>query len=199
MSLAENRSLTLVEDVIPALSVYEESIDRAVDLANQVSIVNKESALEALNFASEIKKIKKELEARKLQITANARKFVNEINALAKGYVTRLENAVDEIEHKLFMWKEDESKKSEVSSFFCEELGQDFALETTQDTSVLRSSKCTAYEREVWKYEILDYREVPIDFLEVNDNSVKLALRNGIRNIPGLRIYKETKTTLRSI
>lgn len=199
MSLAENRSLTYADEAIAELNTFEGFIDSAIDLADQVAIVNKESAEEAINFALDIRKLKKKIEARKLEITSNARKYVNAINTLAKGYTTRLDNAVDDIEHKLFLWKQDEAKKSEVSSFFCEELGTDFALETIQDTSVLRAAGGTAYERDVWKYEILDYREVPIDYLEVNDGSVKLAMRNGIRNIPGLRIYKETKTTLRSV
>lgn len=191
-------SFALVAESGFDLTDFESHIESAVDLAQQIALVDKTSALEAVNYIAEIRKLKKQIESRKLEITATARTFVSEVNAVAKSLITRLENAVEDIEHKLFLWKEDEAKRSTVQSFFCEELGEDLTMDTSQDTSILRSSGCTAYERDVWRYEIVDYREVPIDYLEVNDTSVKLAIKNGIRSIPGLKIFRETKTTFRS-
>jgi len=200
MSLAESNYLEPVTvNVRDQLLVYEEKVQRALDLAEDIHVDDKGSAKTAMDFAIEARKMLKSIEAKRLEITGPSRAFVSEINSIAKGYTTRLEQVSDTIQHKIDLWKEDMRLNHKDESFFCEELGEDFAIDTLPDVSTLRTSGCTAYERTVWKFEILDYKEVPIDFLEVNESSVKLAIKNGVRNIPGLRIYSETKTSLRSM
>ena len=162
-------------------------------------MVDRKSAEEAMNFAAEARKMQKNIESKKLEITEPNRKFVSEINAIAKSYTARLDEVSDIILKKIQIWKDDTkiAAAENSDSLYCEELGESFDVNMAPDLSTIRSSGCTAYERDVWKYEVLDYRQVPIDMLEVCDSSVKLAIRNGQRSIPGLRIYKETKTSLR--
>lgn len=201
MSLAERiefePSLT---DVRTELCKYSEKVDRAVDLAKEVFVIDEKSAQDAMNFASEARKMQKSIESTRLAITHPSRSFISEVNLLAKGYSSRLEQVVDIIQQKICLWKEDTRIKDldNTAEMYCDELGMSFEITNQTDLSKIRSVGGTAYERAVWKYEILDYRTVPIDFLEINDSSVKLAIRNGERNIPGLRIYKETKTSFRS-
>ena len=187
-----------IRNIRDQLDEYKEKVERAVQLAEEIFVVDIHSAEEAMNFAAEASKMKKNIEEKKLDITGPARKFVSEINAVAKSYTARLEEVYDIILHKITLWKEDVKNTSSGDSIYCEELGESFEIGPVQDVSTVRSSSCTAYERSIWKYEVLDYRQVPIDMLEVCDSSVKLAIRNGERNIPGLRIYRETKTSLRS-
>ena len=200
MSLAERTKIEpiAIKNIKDQLEDYREKVERAVQLAEEIFVIDNHSAEEAMNFAAEAKKMKKSIEEKKLDITGPARKFVSEINAIAKSYTARLEEVYDIILHKINLWKEDVKSSSVNESLYCEELDTEFEINTCQDLTKIRASECTAYERTVWKYEVMDYRQVPIDMLEVCDSSVKLAIRNGERNIPGLRIYKETKTSLRS-
>lgn len=47
--------------------------------------------------------------------------------------------------------------------------------------------------KKVWTFEIIEKDEVPLEYLEVNETAVRCAIRIGIRNIPGIKIYqKET-------
>lgn len=43
----------------------------------------------------------------------------------------------------------------------------------------------------VWRFEIVDPALVPRDFLEVSDVKVRAAVRAGVREIPGVRIFQE--------
>lgn len=48
-----------------------------------------------------------------------------------------------------------------------------------------------------WTYEITDLVKVPAHFLIVNDAAVKLAVKQGARDIPGLRIWNDAKAYVR--
>ena len=46
-----------------------------------------------------------------------------------------------------------------------------------------------ATTRQVWTFDLVDQAEVPRQYLSVDSQAVMAAIRNGIRTIPGLRIY----------
>lgn len=53
--------------------------------------------------------------------------------------------------------------------------------------------------RETWTFELLDIKQVPAEFLQVNEVLVRrvIAGKSGLRAIPGLRIFPETKIGVR--
>lgn len=200
MSLAEEQNfLPILSDSVKGqLAMYDVQVDKVVMMANQIKVSDSIGAERALEFAGEARKIKKRIEGTRLKITEPYRDFVSEINATAKRYTERLDAVSTAIEAKLTTWKQEEAKKAaEIDLSASLENGDALILATT-DTSKINVANCSAYDRDVWKYEVADIFQVPIDYLEVNQNSVKLAIKNGLRNIPGLRIYKETVTQLRS-
>ncbi len=48
-----------------------------------------------------------------------------------------------------------------------------------------------------WVYEITSTATVPVHYLTVNDAAVKLAIKQGARDIPGLRIWNDAKVYVR--
>jgi hypothetical protein len=42
-----------------------------------------------------------------------------------------------------------------------------------------------------WTFEVIDIGRVPTKYLEISSAAVRLAIRNGEREIKGLRIYQE--------
>jgi hypothetical protein len=50
-----------------------------------------------------------------------------------------------------------------------------------------------------WTYEVVDFEQVPREWLMVDDRKVRLAIREeeGLRDIPGLRIYDDPRTVVR--
>jgi len=51
--------------------------------------------------------------------------------------------------------------------------------------------------RDNWVYEIVALHAVPQHMLRVNDAAVKLAIKQGAREIPGLRIFNDSKAMIR--
>lgn len=56
----------------------------------------------------------------------------------------------------------------------------------------------SAIIREKWEYEVVNFSEIPREFLQVNDKAIKQAIKNGEREIAGLKIYKEVEAQVRS-
>jgi len=48
-----------------------------------------------------------------------------------------------------------------------------------------------------WTFEVDDIRQVPAQFLQVDAAAIREAIRNGERTIPGVRIYQESKVSIR--
>jgi hypothetical protein len=51
--------------------------------------------------------------------------------------------------------------------------------------------------RDNFVYELVDISKVPIAYLQVNDALAKAAIKSGVRQIDGLRIYNDPKVMLR--
>lgn len=45
--------------------------------------------------------------------------------------------------------------------------------------------------REVWKFEVTDDLAVPREFLAVDESAIGRAVRGGVREIKGVRIFSE--------
>lgn len=51
--------------------------------------------------------------------------------------------------------------------------------------------------RDNWVHEVVDLSKVPVGYLMVNDAVVKTAIKAGIREIPGLRIWNDARAYVR--
>lgn len=73
------------------------------------------------------------------------------------------------------------------------------ATSSAADLTRVRGDLVLTTTREVWKYEVVDITKVPHAYLEVKDSVIKALIRgkNGIREIPGLRIYPDHEASNR--
>lgn len=55
----------------------------------------------------------------------------------------------------------------------------------------VRTALGTTTVRRVMDFEITDLAQVPADYLQVNAEAVRTAIRRGVRDIPGIRIYEK--------
>jgi hypothetical protein len=51
--------------------------------------------------------------------------------------------------------------------------------------------------KDAWVSELVDITQVPTAYLQVNDAVVKAAIKSGVRDIPGLRIWNDAKAFVR--
>ena len=207
MSLAEKESSSMEEDFLPVLAdsvkaqlaMYDLQVGKVVAMAEQITVVDSMGAERALEFAGEARKMKKRIEGTRLKITEPYRDFVTEINTTAKKYTERLDSVSKTVEGKLHEWKCAEDNKALAHDISASMEGCGDALDLAiQDTRKIEARNCIASTKDIWKYDIANMREIPIEYLEINDLCVKQAIKSGLRSIPGLKIYKETVTQLRS-
>jgi len=54
----------------------------------------------------------------------------------------------------------------------------------------------TSNVRKVWDFEIENPSAVPAEFMQVNEKAVREAVRKGVREIPGIKIFQKTVTVI---
>jgi hypothetical protein len=64
--------------------------------------------------------------------------------------------------------------------------------------AVTRTDAGAAHVRKTWAFEIEDPTKVPAEYLMVDERKVREAVKQGIREIPGVRIYEDAKTVIRT-
>ena len=185
MSLQEIEPFCAVmsEDIKFQLERYSALVEKAVQYAQDLVVKDMSSAQRALNFAAEAKGLYDKIEVTRKDITCPAREFVSAVNTLAKTFTTRLGQVRSAVGMKIDNWKLNESTKQEE--------------EFSDDLSTIRAYNASAIEKTEWKYEITCKEEIPPEYLTINDSKVQQDIKNGLRNIPGLRIYSEQKTIIR--
>jgi hypothetical protein len=65
------------------------------------------------------------------------------------------------------------------------------------ENSIL-SQEGTSYQKEAWKYRVMNSREVPYEYLKIDEDLIKKRIASGIRNIPGIEIYSEMETKFKA-
>ena len=55
----------------------------------------------------------------------------------------------------------------------------------------------SAAQQRRWTFEVTDINKVPTEFLVVDAGLVRAEIRNGLREIPGLRIFQESSVSIR--
>jgi hypothetical protein len=63
---------------------------------------------------------------------------------------------------------------------------------------VTRTESGSASQRKVWTFEVQDPAQVPREYLMVDEKKIRDAVRMGVRDIPGVRIYEDSKTVFRT-
>jgi hypothetical protein len=75
-----------------------------------------------------------------------------------------------------------------------DELANAKALELTRTRGV--GGALTAL-KDNWVAELVDITKVPATYLQLNDSVVKAAIKSGVRDIPGIRIWNDAKAFVR--
>jgi hypothetical protein len=63
--------------------------------------------------------------------------------------------------------------------------------------TVVRTEAGSAFERKTWTFEIEDATQIPREFLMVDEKGIRAAVKNGAREIPGVRIFQTSDTSFR--
>lgn len=153
-----------------------------LDLAEQtkdLQVVDESSAKNALSFAMQSRKLGQTLENSRKELVKPHVDYQRSINKIVKDFQAKLEEIEERMQAKLSSWMEEQA--SNPFTMIDELKVEDGAI--TQKKS--------------WVFEVTDPTLVPKEFLVVEPKLIAEAVKNGVRNISGVKIFEETKTSMR--
>lgn len=161
-------------DVKYQIEQYKISVENAVAFVSVLDIQTKAEAENALDIAYESINLSERIEQTTKAITSPARAFAAEVNKLSRDFTIQLSQVKETIVEKLNQWK---SINNEIRT--------------------LETSKMSSHDKLELIYEVEDLEKLDRRYLCVDEELVKLAMKQGLRSIPGLRITEKKTTTLR--
>jgi hypothetical protein len=162
------------QDVRYQIEQYKNEVDKSVTYVKSLDIKSRGEAEKALDIACEAINLFDRIESIRKEITEPSRKFQAEVNRLAKQFTQNLEKVKDVVVEKVDEWK----------------LG-------SEEVANLETSKVQTLELTEFSYEVSSLDDIPREYLTIDEARVKLAMKQGLRIIPGLKIRKSTKTSIR--
>lgn len=189
-----------------------------IELQAQMLVVKDEKTLkEATEFLGKVAKAKKQLEERRQFFVKPLNEQIKRINELFKRMTLPLENAESIVKNAILKYREavekarreeeerlkkqweKEQKKLEKKA---QKEGIPLpppvpppTLQPQEKTVETDTAQVTA--RLVWDFEIVDETKIPREFLMPNEKAIRAAIKAGVRNIPGIRIFQREELAVK--
>ena len=168
-------------------------IERIEKISSQIDLTAKESfeividSPEKISTAQEkikiILAIESEINEIKETINKPLREKISEVNQIAGRILKPIGELKEILRTKILKYKN-----------YCEEIERKKQLEINnkEKAEVIESSTAplNIQTRKNWKYEIINIKEIPREFLEPDLARITKAIRAGVRKIPGVKIYQ---------
>lgn len=188
--------------------VMTEWLKLVVSMAKEIKAREKDECAPAKAAIAEIKaKFAKPLELlataentarEKINVFLAAERQVAEAEA-EKDRQARLKNAQKEL-RKL---DRKESTADKYDSATASALKQSIAdqrqeiMAKASAPTEINQSGANASVRMVWAFDVVDLAQVPVEFVTVNDSAVRQAIKDGTREIAGLKIYQKPTVAIK--
>ena len=164
----------------------------------------------AADFARDMKAAAGALDETRTRIKKPVLHAQRLIDGSAKALSDRVASAVREVEARVTAYlkvKEAEARaKLEAEEAARAAVADDIALAALDQETAATALELTRTRgtggaltalKTVWTYEVEDITKVPTHLLQVNDAAVRAAIKQGAREVPGLRIWNDAKAYVR--
>lgn len=171
------------QDLDTAQIVLTQSINLLpfIETSENYEVVDSESAKQCLSMSLQARKMRQNLDKTRAEIVRPAYDFQKAVNKLAKSFESKLQEIEDNLVEKMKAWMK-QNQENQMLDLMTQNLKVD-------DGSLSKKMK--------WVYEIENSNEIPRDFLCIDEKKIKLAIKNGIRVIPGVKIYESMEIDMR--
>jgi hypothetical protein len=199
-----------------ALAPYEAQINNMADTAAVVQVMDDKTNILAVEMASQAKRLNNAIEKSRKEFVDPANQFVKAVNNLAKNYQGKLQAIEGGLKSKISGYQTklemERRKREEAERKARLELQKKIEAEAAllnieapvmapavvpEVVKVIRTEAGTASQRKEWRFEVTDESQVPREYMAVDLGKIRQAVKAGIREIRGIRIFEESVTTLR--
>jgi len=193
----------------PALKGANQLVAQAALL--QVS--TQEQAMEAGRMLVQLKTWKGQVEQKRQFFTRPLKEHVKRVEALFKPLIERLDEADAVIRGKVLNYRveserlarEEQAKLMEQAQAAQASGNDEVALALATQASESNAGQKTMMLDEgsmqvkrVWDFEVEDYAAIPREFFSFDEKKVRLAIRAGQREIPGIRVFQKEQLAVSS-
>jgi exonuclease VII large subunit len=154
-----------------------------ISRASEHEVVNEESASQALSMSLQARKIRKQLDETRLSIVRPHLDFQKAVNKIVKEYESKLEQIENNLKNKLDEYLKQASSTNNSS----------FIIKSRE--MLVEDGKLTKVKKWVWELE--DEQSIPREYLTLDEKKIDEAVKQGIRNIPGIKVFEKEEITMR--
>lgn len=185
--------------------------------AETLAVADRESSKAAVSLGSQAKKKWKEIEDKRKELVGPPNDFIKAVNRLAKEVQEPLADIERILKKKISEWETkvrlELAKAQEEASQEAKRLQEQINAEAEaagvtapvvvtpvlpETPSPIRTEAGSASQRKEWAFEIINPQEVPRDYCMVDERKIREAVKNGIRAIPGVKIFEKYSTIFRT-
>jgi hypothetical protein len=210
-------SMTKIDSVRLDFKQYENAVQSMKAKAISHIVTDDMSNVLAVEMAGQAAAMAKQIEKKRKNIVAEPNEFVKSVNMFAKPYTSALEEIGRTLNQKITIYAQEQNRKRLEAQKKAQEEADKLQAEIDKAAAaagelptmivapviadipaVTRTASGSASLRTTWSFVVTDFSLVPDKYKEINRPAINAEIRAGIREIPGVRIYEESKVQIRS-
>lgn len=206
--------------LVPESEVKEiqSQTDKIVAAAQALAVVDDVGMREATDLLGWIARAKKQVEEKRKFFVDPLNKQVKAINAMFKKYSKPLESADTLLRGKVLSYRreqdrirrEEEERLRKLQEREQKRLEKQAAKkdlpppppmptpQVQEQAKTVHSDFGSVSAKKVWDFKIIDPAQIPAEFMMVNEKAIRAAVKAGVRNIPGVKIYQREELAVKS-
>lgn len=169
----------IIESRFTLCEIMGHDFEHLKEKSNSVIVNSEDSARTALSMAMQTRKLSNQLEHTRKELVKPHMDYQKDLNKVVKDFQAKLDEIQFKMQGKISIWM-DEQKDNPFTQL--DEL-------QVEDGSITM--------KKVWEFAIDDPDLIPDEYLVVDEDLIKQAVKNGVRNIKGVRIFQTTQTSMR--
>ena len=183
------------------IQVLENQVSPLIVQADSYKIDSVEAVDKASNFLLKVRDTERGIEAKRLEFTKPLNQSLKAINDTFKSLKQPLEGARNILTRKIIEWKTAETRKLEAEEARRRKIQEAHAEKghETKAPVVLERPENkigNTQTRKVWTFEVVDFSKMPDEYKMLNNTAVNQAIRNGVREIKGVKISQEERLSI---
>jgi len=145
----------------------------------------------------EIARVLKDIETDRKKTIEKPDKYVRWVNAEARHISDRFKSAKAILNEKVLAYHQEKAREVKAEAEVAESLGvEGYPMEVKTPVVHVDGGKISTQKH--WTFELNNLCDVPITYHTLDTASVRVAIREGVRKIPGIHIFQEARLVANS-
>ncbi len=185
LALATDKQITDFHIEIVQSKLGIDKVGEIIKQAEGFIVETDDEARKGLEIALSARKHSKEISKLRKEITRPATDFRKEAIKIEKDFTDKLSTVESELLEKIEIYQEQRKAAMEANDII------DVSFDTLNVD--LGSSSVKSY----FEFHIENFDEIPYEYLKLDEKKLNQAIKDGIRNVPGVKIVKIEKKQYR--